>query len=43
MRKPYEAPELIPIGDVHEVVLGSSFSSGDLPGIGAPDFEFEQD
>ena len=41
--KKYEAPELTPIGQANEVVMGGSDSGLDFPWQTAPDFEFEHD
>ena len=43
MRKEYEAPELMLIGDADEVVLGAGGFTGDLAMQGVLDFEFEED
>lgn len=44
MRKQYEAPQLIMIGDANRVVMGSGIGGTD-GGVhqAAPDFEFEND
>jgi hypothetical protein len=44
MQTPYEAPELVVIGEANDVVMGVGIGGSD--GVGqeaAPDFEFEQD
>jgi len=43
MKKQYEAPELILVGEAHKVVLGTLVGGPDLDGDSAFDFEFEQD
>lgn len=43
MQKQYEAPELTLIGEADEIILGISSPGIDVTGIGASDFEFEQD
>jgi hypothetical protein len=43
MQKKYEAPELTPIGQADEIVMGSGNPGVDLPHESAPDFEFGQD
>jgi len=43
MQEEYEAPELTPIGEADEVVMGASGDGLDLPHEFAADFEFEQD
>lgn len=43
MQKQYEAPELTLIGQADEVILASGSGVSDFPGLGAPDFEYEQD
>lgn len=43
MQKQYEAPELTPIGQADEVILGPPNGGIDMLGDSASDFEFEQD
>jgi len=43
MQKTYEVPELTPIGEADEVVMGAGCCGDDMPWQGALDFEFEED
>jgi len=43
MQEEYEAPELTPIGQADEVVMGSNGDGLDLPHEFGWDFEFEPD
>ena len=43
MENGYEAPELTLIGQADEMILGVGSTGPDLMGIGASDFEFEED
>jgi len=43
MQRKYEVPELILIGQAHEIVMGVPFGADDMPNQAATDFEFEQD
>ena len=43
MKKHYQAPELMLIGEAQDVVMGSGIAGFDSPHLAAPDFEFEED